>query len=192
MSGVSVTVGSSDPVLDNLAILADPTKFQERLAALQKATLESTEAWTRIRKAETAEAMLQEAEKRLEQAKAKQEKVDKDTEASIAKAKSDSEAIIAKATKEAEETVAIAKADAAATRSAANKTRDSATAKETKASNLMALAEAKLAEAEALGGENANRRVELESWESKLAQREKDLEQKITALSSMANILGVK
>jgi hypothetical protein len=58
MSGVSSGVGGGpDPFLENLAILANPAKLQERLDSLAKSTQEANDAWERVRLGETAEAI---------------------------------------------------------------------------------------------------------------------------------------
>lgn len=196
MSGVSLggsgPSGGNDPVLQNLAILADPAKFQERLELLQKATLESTEAWTRIRKAETADAMYKDAEKALAAAKASVLESAQEAERIRAQAQADALTVVSKAKADAEALVESAKAEAGRLRSSAKAARDGAAAKEAKAEELVRAAETKMAAANAAAAVAAEEAASVAAREVAVAAREEDVAKKVQALAGMADILKLK
>jgi hypothetical protein len=193
MSGVSAGGGGgSDPVLENLAILADPAKFQERLNALSKATLESTEAWTRIRRAETAEAMFREGEKTLECAKADSRAMLLEAEQVLLKAHADAALAKSSAKTSAEDILGKAKSEADSLRASAKVARDSAAAKEAQAIESVKAAESLQAEVKKQAASLAAAEASLAEREAAVNAREAEVNQKVQALAGMASILNVR
>lgn len=192
MSGVSAGGGSADPILDNLAILADPAKFQERLNALQKATLESTEAWTRIRKAETADAMMRDAEKMLADAKASAQATLQEAEKVRAQADADAALKLSNAKASADSIVEKAKAEADRLRASAKVARESAAAKEAKADELVKDAKTLQVDIETRQGALVAAETSVAERELAVKVRETEVEQKVQALAGMASILNVR
>ena len=192
MSGVSAGGGSADPILDNLAILADPAKFQERLNALQKATLESTEAWTRIRKAESAEAMMRDAEKMLTDAKASAQATLHEAEKVRAQAAADVALKLSNAKTSADSIVEKAKTEADHLRAAAKTARESAAAKEAKAEGIVKTAESLQAEVKARADALVVTESSVAERELAVKTREAEIEQKVQALTNMASILNIR
>ena len=94
-SGVSVGARSGDTALENLAlIMADPATFQDRINSLQKATLEASEAWARLRTAETADAMMKDAEAKFLQAKEVLSAEEEQAKTAVASAKKEASEIL--------------------------------------------------------------------------------------------------
>lgn len=192
MSGVSAGGGSADPILDNLAILADPAKFQERLNALQKATLESTEAWTRIRKAETADAMMRDAEKILADAKASAQATLQEAEKVRTQADADAALKLSNAKTSADSIVEKAKAEAERLRASAKAAHESAAAKEAKANEVVKDAEALKTDIEERQAALMSAQISVADREAVVKAREAEVEQKVQALAGMASILNVR
>ena len=191
-SGVSITGGSSDSVLENLAILADPTKFQERLGLLQKATLDATEAWTRIRKAETAEEMLKNATRQL--AEAKKTLADAAEEASrlLKDAEQSVERMLKAAESKAEIVTTAAQEDASRLKTAALAAQSAAALKEKTAENMLTKAQLQTAALNEREAQLKAAQEQLERDRTSLEQREQDLSQKVAAIASVTAALGIK
>lgn len=192
MSGVSAGGGGADPILDNLAILADPAKFQERLNALQKATLESTEAWTRIRKAETADAMMRDAEKILADAKASAQATLQEAEKVRAQADADAALKLSNAKTSADSIVEKSKAEAERLRASAKAAHESAAAKEAKADEVVKAAESLQAEVNTRAAALVAAETSVAERELAVKVRETEVEHKVQALAGMASILNVR
>jgi hypothetical protein len=196
MSGVSFGGsgggGRGDPILENLAIIADPTKFQERLEALQKATLEATESWARIRKAETADLMFKDAEKAVTAARETGVAASREAEQRLAAAAAEAVKRIAEAKATAEDILSKAKLEADRLRASAKSARESAAAREAKATEVLDAATIKMAEANNTEKEVAAAAADVAAKEAAVLAQQKEVAEKIAALSNMASILNIK
>jgi hypothetical protein len=196
MSGVSFGGpgggGRGDPILENLAIIADPTKFQERLEALQKATLEATESWARIRKAETADLMFKDAEKAVTAARETGVAASREAEQKLAAAAAEAVKRIADAKATAEDILSKAKLEADRLRASAKSARESAAAREAKATEVLDAATIKMTEANNAEKEVAAAAADVAAKEAAVLAQQKEVAAKIAALSNMASILNIK
>ena len=193
MSGVSAGVsGGADPVLENLAILANPAKLQERLDSLAKSTQEANEAWTRIRKAETADAMMRDAEKMLTDARASAQATLQEAEKVRAQADADAALKLSNAEASADSIVEKAKAEADRLRASAKAARESAAAKEAKADEVVKDATALKTDIEERQAALMTAQISVAEREAAVTVRETEVEQKVRALAGMASILNVR
>lgn len=193
MSGVSAGGNSgADPVLENLAILANPAKLQERLDSLSKSTQEANEAWERVRRGETAEIMFREAEKTLTHAKADAQAMLLEAEQTLLKAHADAALARSTAKTAAEDLSVKAKTEAERLRASAKSARDTATAKEANADETLKAAEELQAMAKAYEAGVLRDAAKVAEREAAVKAREEEVEQKVQALAGMALILNTK
>lgn len=189
MSGVSAGGGNADPILEYLAVIADPSKMQERLAALQQSTAQANEAWERVRKAETAEAMLREAEKTLAHAKTDAQAMLQEAEQVLVKANADATLITSNAKSAAEDLTSKAKSEADRLRASAKSARDSAATKEAKADEIVKAAEALKADTRARETALVAAEISVAEREAAVKLREDDVGNKMQALTGVLNAL---
>ena len=193
MSGVSAGGNSgADPILEYLAVIADPAKMQVRLAELQESTTKANEAWDRVRRGETAEAMFREAEKTLTQAKADAQAMLQEAEQTLLKAHADAALTVSTAKTAAEDLAAKTKTETDRLRSAAKSTRDTATAKEAKADEAVKAADELQAMVKAYEAGVLRDAAKVTEREAAVKAREEEVEQKVQALAGMASILNTK
>ena len=183
MSGVSAGGGSADPILEYLAVIADPSKMQERLAVLQQSTAQANEAWERVRKAESAEIMLREAEKTLAAAKTDAHAMLLEAEQTLLKANADAALVVSNAKAAAEDLTVKAKAEADRLRASAKSARDTAAAKEARADELVKASEA-------LKADNEARQIALVAAESSVTEREAAVKVREDEVSHKAKALA--
>ena len=186
MSGVSAGGGGgADPILEYLAVIADPTKMQERLAALQQSTAQANEAWERLRKAESADVMVANAEKILADARISAEGSLREAEQALAKANADATLIVSNAKATAEDLTSKAKSESDRVRASAKSARDSAAAKEAKADEILKAAEVFKADVDARNNALDVAEAALAQREASVAGREAEVNQKMRALAGI-------
>lgn len=193
MSGVSAGGNSgADPILEYLAVIADPAKMQVRLAELQESTTKANEAWDRVRRGETAEAMFREAEKTLTQAKADAQATLLEAEQTLLKAHAD--AALAKSTAKtaAEDLTTKAKIEAERLRTSAKSARDTAATKETKADEALKAADELQAMVRAYEAGVLRDAAKVTEREAAVKTREEEIEKKVQALADIALIFDAK
>jgi cell division septum initiation protein DivIVA len=194
MSGVSAGGGDSkaDPVFENLAILANPAKLQERIDLLSKSTQEANDAWARVKRAETAEIMFREAEKTLEHARADAQAMLLEAEQTLLKAQADAALVRSNAKTAAEDLTAKTKTETDRLRASAKSARDTAAAKEVKADEAVKAADELQAMAKAYEAGVLRDAAKVAEREAAVGAREEEVEQKVQALAGMASILNVR
>ena len=193
MSGVSAGGNSgADPILEYLAVIADPAKMQVRLAELQESTTKANEAWDRVRRGETAEIMFREAEKTLVQAKADAQAMLLEAEQTLLKAHADAALTVSTAKTAAEDLSTKTKTETDRLRASAKSTRDTALAKEAKADEAIKAADELQAMVKAYEAGVLRDAAKVTEREAAVKAREEEVEQKVQALAGMASILNTK
>lgn len=191
-SGVSVVSQNNDPVLDNLAVLVDPVRFQARVQELQKTTADATQAWLRLRTAETAEAMLKDATEKHASAEACLNKATKEASDRLNKAAKDAVDIVEAAHKEAEEGLKVARGEAAKAAEQARKLSTTADARVQEAAAKTIEAKRLMEQARLFDASLQEKADQLAKHQFALEQREQQVQEKIQALNAVASMLGIK